>query len=182
MIKSQFNYCPLVWMFYSRQSSILINKIHERSLTISYKDQKTSYHNLLETHNNLTIHQRNLLVSMTDIYKIVNGVVSPIMNSLFEFQNNEYNIKNFQVLSNDFRRTVNYGIETITYRAPSPWAKLPSEYKLAASLEEFKVKSKKWICDTCPCSLCKKFQMNDGFINYKYGSKKCEFALFYYIF
>ena len=84
-IKSQFNYCPLVWMFCSRQSNSLINKIHERSLRISYKDQKTSYHNLLGTHNELTIHQRNLQVLMTEIYKIVNGVAPPIINSLFEF-------------------------------------------------------------------------------------------------
>ena len=142
-IKSQFNYCPLVWMVCSRQSNNLINKIHERSLRISYKDQKTSYHNLLGTYNELTIHQRNLQILMTEIYKIVNGVAPPIMNSLFEFRSNEYNIRNFQVLSTDFRRTVNYGIETITYRAPSIWAKLPSEYKLAASLDEFKVNIKK---------------------------------------
>ena len=62
------------------------------------------------------------------------------MNSLFEFRSKEYNIRNFQVLLTDFIRTVNYGIETTTYRAPSLWAKLPSEYKRAASLEEFKVK------------------------------------------
>ena len=30
MIKSQFNYCPLVCMFCSRQSNTLINRIHER--------------------------------------------------------------------------------------------------------------------------------------------------------
>ena len=53
---------------------------------------------------------------------------------------------------------------------------------LHASLPEFKVKIKKWKCDTCPCRLCKKFQPNLGFINQKYGFKKCEFALFYYIF
>ena len=70
MIKSQFNYCPLVWMFCSRQSNNLINKIHEWSLRISYKDQKTSYHNLLQTYE-LTIHQRNLQVLMVEIYKIV---------------------------------------------------------------------------------------------------------------
>ena len=57
MIKSQFNYCPLVWIFYSRQSNNLIKKIHQRSLSISYEDQETSYHNLLETHNELTINQ-----------------------------------------------------------------------------------------------------------------------------
>ena len=86
--------------------------------------------------------------------------------SLFEFRSKKYNIRNFQVLSTDFRRAANYGIEAITYRAaPSLWAKLPSEHKLAAFLDEFKVKIKKWICDTCLCRLCKRFQPNLGFIN-----------------
>ena len=69
-------------MLYSRESNNLINKIHERSLRISYKDQKTSYQNLLETHNELTIYQRNLQELMTENYKIVNVVGPPIMNSL----------------------------------------------------------------------------------------------------
>ena len=34
---------------------------------------------------------------------------------------------------------MNYGVETTTYRAQCLWAKLPSEYKLAASLEKFKM-------------------------------------------
>ena len=95
MIKSQFNYWPLD----NRQSNNLINKIHYRSLRISYKDQKTNYNNLLETHNESTIHQRNLQVLMTEIYKIINGVATPIINSLFAFRSNEYNTRNFQVLS-----------------------------------------------------------------------------------
>ena len=134
-------------MFCSRQSNNLINKIHKWSLRISYKDQKTSYHNLLETHNELTIHQRNLQVLMTEIYDIVNGVAPTIMNSFLEFRSKKYNIRHFQVLSTDFRRTVKYGIETITYRVLSLWGELPSEYKVAASLEEFKVEIKKWKCD-----------------------------------
>ena len=61
-------------MFCSRQSNNLINGIQERSLRINYKDQKTSYQNLLETDNELMIHQGNLQVLMTKIYKIVNSV------------------------------------------------------------------------------------------------------------
>ena len=64
------------------------------------------------------------------------------MNSLFEFRSNEHNLRNFQVFSTVFRRTVNNEIETITYRASSLWTKLTSEHKPAASLEEFKVKIK----------------------------------------
>ena len=142
MVKYQFNCCPLVWMFCSRQSNNLINQIRKRSLRISYKNQKTSYQNLLKAHNRPTIHHKNLQVLITKIYKTVNGVAPAIMNSLLEFRNNQYDIRNFQVLSTDFRRTVNRGI-SYSYLLRTISAKIPSECKLAASLEEFKVKIKK---------------------------------------
>ena len=44
MVKAQLNYCPLVWMFFSRRSSNLINKVQERA----------------PNQNEITIHQRNL--------------------------------------------------------------------------------------------------------------------------
>ena len=34
--KSQFNYCPLVWMYCSRQSNNLINRVHGRGLRLTY--------------------------------------------------------------------------------------------------------------------------------------------------
>ena len=38
LIKSQFSYCPLVWMFYSRQTNIMIKKIQETALRIALND------------------------------------------------------------------------------------------------------------------------------------------------
>ena len=70
---------------------------------------------------------------MTEINKIVNGIVPPLMNSLFTFRLNEHNVRNFQELSTEKRNTVNYGLKTVTHRASVLWAKLPSEYKLAGS-------------------------------------------------
>ena len=35
-IESQFNYCPLVWMFHNRTTNNRINRIHERTLRVSY--------------------------------------------------------------------------------------------------------------------------------------------------
>ena len=64
------------------------------------------------------------------------------MPSLFEICENTHNMRYFQVLSNESRRTVNYGLETICYRAPFLWANLPPEYKLANSLNIFKRKRK----------------------------------------
>ena len=46
-ILSQFGYCPLVWMFHSRELNNRINKIHKRSLKIVYQDHKSSFETLL---------------------------------------------------------------------------------------------------------------------------------------
>ena len=56
MVKSQLNYCPLVWMFCPRRSSNLINKVQERALRITYNDQLTDLKSLLSNHNEITIH------------------------------------------------------------------------------------------------------------------------------
>ena len=39
-ITTQLNYCPLTWMFHSRQLNNRINKIQERALRLVYKDNK----------------------------------------------------------------------------------------------------------------------------------------------
>ena len=36
-IKSQFNYCPLIWMFCLKKSLHRLNKIYERSLYLSIR-------------------------------------------------------------------------------------------------------------------------------------------------
>ena len=59
----------------------------------------------------------------------------------------------------------------------SLWAKLQSEYKLEASLEEIEVKIKKWKSDTCPCRLCKKIKPNLGFLGICFTNMWIFFAL-----
>lgn len=56
---------------------------------------------------------------MAEIYKIANGIALQIMNPLSAFWNNKYIIRNFHVLSTDFRWRVNFKIETVTYSALS---------------------------------------------------------------
>ena len=38
-IQSQFNYCPLVWMFHNRTLNNKINRLHERALLLVYKTE-----------------------------------------------------------------------------------------------------------------------------------------------
>ena len=118
MIKSQFNYCPLVWMYCSRQSNNLINRVHERGLRLTYRNETNKeFQQILREKNEPTIHQKNWQVLMNEVYKTVNGIARPIMNSLFNFPENIHNIRNFQEIFSENRKTVKYGIETVTNRA-----------------------------------------------------------------
>ena len=40
VIKSQFTYCSLIWMFTSRYLNNALNNIHERALRLVYKDHE----------------------------------------------------------------------------------------------------------------------------------------------
>ena len=85
------------------------------------------------------------------------------MSSLFEMgENTRY----FQVLSNESRRAVNGGLETICYSASLLWTNLPPEYKLENSLNIFKRKIKNWKGENCPCRLCKTYVRELGHIQF----------------
>ena len=105
MVESQFNYCHLVCMFCPRRSNNLINKVQESALCITCNNELTDFKSLLLNHNEITIHQSNLQVLMTEIYKIIKHIAPPVMSSLFEICENTHNRSHFQVLFNESRRT-----------------------------------------------------------------------------
>ena len=51
MVKSQFNYCRLVWMLCSRNANNLINKIQESSLRLITNDKTNTFEHLLQANN-----------------------------------------------------------------------------------------------------------------------------------
>ena len=57
-------------MFHSRQLNNRINKINERALRLAYKDNKLTFNDLLKLDNSVTIHQRNLKILATEIFKV----------------------------------------------------------------------------------------------------------------
>ena len=76
---AQFSNCPLIWMFHSRKLTNKINKLHEHCLRIAYSDNKSSFEELLETDNSVSVHHRDIQALPTELYKIVNGLPPEIM-------------------------------------------------------------------------------------------------------
>ena len=69
----------------------------------------------------------------------------------FLFRENTHNIRNFQIIFNESKKSVRYGLHTAKNRTQLLWANLPEKYKTATSLNNFKRKIKAWKCETCVC-------------------------------
>ena len=70
-------------MFSSRRSNNLINKVHERSLRLITNDENSSFETLLQNINDITVHQKNLQILMTEVYKIIKGEAPAIMKNIY---------------------------------------------------------------------------------------------------
>ena len=162
---SQFSCCPLIWMFHSRAMEHRINRIHERTLRLIYSNQhQVTFKELLEKSKAVSIHQRNLQTLATEIYKAKNKISPEVVNSLFEFTNKNYNLRNASILKRNRYFTVHYGRESLVSLAPKIWELVPDSIREVKTLSIFKNKIKAWTTDKCPCGLCKKYIGQVGFI------------------
>ena len=99
-VTSQFNYCPLVWMCYSRGLNNRINNLHEHALSIVYQDKELDFETLLKKDKSLTIHLKNLHYLVFKVYKVKNNIFQGIMKVYFHFQENEnYNLRSGRVVT-----------------------------------------------------------------------------------
>ena len=70
---SQFNYCPLTWMFHNGSLNHKINRLHERCICVIYNDSRWSYDELLNLDNSVSIHHWNLQILATEMFRVHTG-------------------------------------------------------------------------------------------------------------
>ena len=92
-IQSQFSYCPLLWMCHNRLIYSAINKIHERSLRIVYRDNISSFDLLLEKSGSVKIHHSNLQYLAIEIFKALKHLSSPLMSELYKIKKTKYGLR-----------------------------------------------------------------------------------------
>ena len=139
-----------------------LNRIHERALRLVCKDSESELEKLKKKYG--TIHQHNLQLLMTEIFKTKNNLNPIFMKNIFTERNMQYSLRNENHLRLPKVKTTTYGIENIQYRGCHLWSSLPSEIKDSNTLAEFKRKIKSWKENTCICRLCKVFIKDLGFL------------------
>ena len=163
-IKSQFGHCPLVWMFHSRKLNNYINKIHERSLRIVYKDEFSTFQDLLKKDMDFTIHQRNIQALAIEMYKVVNGLSPKILSDIFPLKKTKM-YASTSIFRSHIIHTTKYGILSIGNIGPKIWSKIPTELKEVSNLIIFKEKIIKWKPVGCPCNICRTYIPGVGYID-----------------
>ena len=92
-IMSQFSYSPFICMFDDRAINSRINKLM-KGLCESYTETLKLLDELLAVDNSVSIHQRNLKLVMTEIYKTQKRLNPSFMEDVFVEKKITYNLRN----------------------------------------------------------------------------------------
>ena len=113
-------------MFHSRENSRKINRLHERCLRTIYND---NFNELLEKDDSVSILERILQVLATQMYKISNGLSTPLMKDIFLISRNRYNLRQNSQFSRPPINTVYHRTESVSNVGPKVWDLVPSNLK-----------------------------------------------------
>ena len=89
--QSQFQYCPLIWMFCSRKMNNKINRLQERALRFVFNDYNSSFQNLLIRYGSVTVHHNNIRLLAIEMYKVKNELSPNHTIELFTRSNRSTN-------------------------------------------------------------------------------------------
>ena len=131
-IKSQFVYCPLIWMFCIKRSLRRINNIHEWCLCLIQQNYRSEFERLLENANEKSVHQKCIEFLLIEVYEYLNRLSPGIMNTFFKFRQNTYNLRNFQIFESQNPGTKKFGLDSLAYRASQLWKNIPKEIQNSA--------------------------------------------------
>ena len=97
------------------------------------------------------------------MYKIGNGLSTPLMKDIFPVNRNLYNLRQNSQFSRPRISTVYHGTESVSSLRPKIWDLVRSNLKEISDLDQLKKAIKQWKTEDCPCRLCKGFVQNVGF-------------------
>ena len=139
--------------------------MHERALRIVYNDNVSSFEDLLQRDQSVSIHHRNVCLLGIELYKTRNNISSHIINKLFEQRNVIYNPR----LQTDFAAgpisTVNNGSKILRYLGPKISNIIPPDIRNSGNIKEFSRKINCWTPKNCLCRLYLNYIHHAGYVN-----------------
>ena len=113
-VTSQFSYCPLIWMFHTRRPNNKTNSIHDRALKITYQNNLSTFQELLNKDNCVSIHHRSLQVLAIEIFEVYQGLSPELLTETFVFKTSSYNLRRNDSFEKCKVHSVYHAIESLS--------------------------------------------------------------------
>ena len=118
---------------------------YEHCLRVTYNEKTSSFEQLLENDNSVSIHHRNIQALAVEMYKVTNGLSPEIMNEIFQIrEESRYNLRYTSLFTIPPIHSVYNSRESVSYMDPKIWELIPHAFKHINSLSGFKKAIKTW--------------------------------------
>ena len=93
-IKSNFNYCPIVWMFANKTDLLKLEAIQVRALRFVHRDFYSNKEEILTKSNESKVRIMNLRSLAIEVYKCMNGLNPEYIRQIIEAKSVNYSLRN----------------------------------------------------------------------------------------
>ena len=93
-VMSNFNYCPLIWMYHGNTSGNQVDRVQKRALRILHNDFNMQFEVLLKRTDEQRVHTKNLQKLMLQIFKCLSEENPSFMWTFFERKHLTYVLRN----------------------------------------------------------------------------------------
>ena len=143
-IKSNFNYCPLVWMCCGKRNVDRIEKLQCRAVRFVCNDFVSNYECLLDRCGMKPLHVERLQKLALEVFKCVHKICPSYMNDMFEVMDLQYDLRDpYPVRQKPFK-TITYGYRSFSYLGSKLWNMLPNCVKQDTDYNSFKRQLQTW--------------------------------------
>lgn len=154
-IRSNFNYCPVIWHFCSKANTEKLEKLQHRGLKIVFNDYSSSYSDLLNRVNLPTLHLGRLRTIAIETFKCMKDISPAYIRNLVNVKTSSYYFRYENTLQVPSVRTVTYGQRSFRFEAARVWNNLPNELRKVTHFREFQRLVHTWTGPTCGCAICR---------------------------
>ena len=133
-------------------------------ILITYQDNTSTFQELLNKDNSVSIHHRNLQVLVTEMFKIHRCLSPEFLSETFVSKASSYSLRRNDTFEKRKVHSVYHGTESLSFLGPKIWDLVPVELKQSEILYSFKSKIKNWVLFECSCRICKTYIQQVGFL------------------
>ena len=142
-IEVQCGYCQLTWMFYPRDLNRKVNHIHQRALRIVYRDNSSSFTELLKKDNSVCIQYRHIQPLAIELYKVKHTISNALILDIFLLRSIDCNLQTQNDFIKPSANTTRYDLKSLTFFASKMWDIIPDEIESSSTVEILKNKIRK---------------------------------------